>query len=179
MLKCPGNILDQEHYTNLSPMLLDPIVPTYVPGIMLAQGAAKFPWTLAKCAVNHDGIFKIYLFITVMYMQVIEVYYGNVNKWKGNRVSKGEMRGKGEREMMMAGGKRCNGISNKWWHVTYIRNPMVENLGPRFLGNSARCWDTKVVWKHWLDDLLKPFFAKYHFKVQSFWPCNNGMHSWA
>ena len=46
---------------------------------------------------------SVWLSTTVIYMQVIEVHYSNVNNWKG------EARGKGERERMMAGGKRCDG----------------------------------------------------------------------
>ena len=80
-------------------------------------------------------------FITVIYIQIIEVYYSNVNKWKGNRVSKGDAR-KGEREMMMAGGKRCDGtwISN----VSLTKGiPLWKTLGQ---GCSTKCWDTKVAW---------------------------------
>ena len=111
MLKCPGNIFDQEHYTNLSPMLWDPFSQNIVP-MFLASCWHKVlpsfhePWlgVLSTMMASWKFIYLFYFslhildviiqpnlfFITVMYTQVIEVYYGNVNKWKGNRVSKGE-----------------------------------------------------------------------------------------
>ena len=50
---------------------------------------------------------------------------------KGNRVNKGEAREKGEREMMMAGGKRCDG---GFWE------PLL-NVGIQRL---CECWWQKV-----------------------------------